>query len=242
MGLLLLVGTAACSDDEPTGGTVAVFAAASLTDAFTALAGAFEAAGGGFTVELNVAGSSTLREQILNGAPADVFAAADQSTMAAVVEAGLAAEPADFARNRLQIAVPAGNPAGVAGLADFADGDLLLGLCAEEVPCGRFGREALAGAGVTPSVDTEEPDVRALLTKVQAGELDAGLVYRTDVLAGGDTVEGIDVPPDQNVTVTYPIAALTEAGEPEGAARFVAYVLSAEGQAILARHGFGPPV
>ena len=125
-------------------------------------------------------------------------------------------------------------PAGVTGLADFADADLLIGLCAEEVPCGEFGREALANAGVTPSIDTNEPDVRSLLTKVEAGELDAGIVYVTDVLSAGDAVEGIEIPAEDNVIATYPIAALTDAGNPEVADAFVAFVLSDEGQEILA--------
>jgi molybdate transport system substrate-binding protein len=219
-------------------GTITVFAAASLTDAFAAVGEAFDAANPGVTVEFNFAGSSALREQILAGAPADVFASANTSNMDQVVDAGSAADPAPFVENELQIAVPAGNGAGVTGLDDFAHPDLLIGLCAEEVPCGEFGREALATAGVTPSIDTNEPDVRSLLTKIEAGELDAGIVYRTDVLAAGDTVEGIDIPADQNVIATYPIAALTTSGNLEAADAFVAFVLSDEGQAILASYGF----
>lgn len=240
-GLLVgLVGVVGCGDDGDPAGGITVFAAASLSDAFTELADRFEASDGGVEVELNFAASSALREQILAGAPADVFASANPSNMQAVVDAGAAEPPADFVENELQIVVPAGNPAGITGLGDFADADLLLGLCAAEVPCGQFGREALAAAGVAPSIDTEEPDVRSLLTKVEAGELDAGIVYRTDVLSGGQAVEGVDIPAEANVVATYPIAALTDAGRPEAAAAFVAYVLSAEGQAILAAHGFEP--
>ena len=142
--------------------------------------------------------------------------------------------------NQLQIAVPPGNSAGVTGLADFANAALLIGLCAEEVPCGEFGREALANAGVTPSIDTNEPDVRSLLTKIEADELDAGIVYVTDVQSAGDAVEGIDIPAEDNVTATYPIAALTDAGNREVAAAFVAFVLSDEGQEILTSYGFDP--
>ena len=250
VGTALLLLTAACGDDDDGAtittvasepaieGTVTVFAAASLTDAFTEVGAAFEAANPAVTVELNFAGSSALREQILAGAPADVFASANPSNMAAVIDGGAATESADFVENQLQIAVPAGNPGGITGLADFADADLLLGLCAEEVPCGQFGLEALADAGVTPSVDTNEPDVRSLLTKIEAGELDGGIVYRTDVLAAGDAVEGIEIPAEQNVIATYPIAALADAGNPEAAAAFVAFVLSDEGQAILSSYGF----
>lgn len=242
VALLSVLGAAAC---EGTGdgddGRIVVFAAASLTEAFGELATGFRTTGGGVAVELNLAGSPSLRTQILNGAPADVFASADPSTMTELVGAGAADDPVDFAANRLQIAVPPGNPAGVRGLADFADPRLLLGLCAEEVPCGTLARNALASAAVTPSIDTDEPDVRSLLTKVQAGELDAGIVYRSDVLAAAGTVEGIDVPPEVNATATYPIAVLTEAANPDAADLFKAYVLSREGQAVLASHGFEAP-
>jgi molybdate transport system substrate-binding protein len=193
------------------------------------------------TVELSFASSSTLREQILAGAPADVFASADRSNVTELVEAGAATGAADFVANELQVVVPAGNPGAVTGLADLADEDLLVGLCAREVPCGRLGREALSEAGVTASPDTDEPDVRSLLTKVAAGELDVGLVYRTDVLAAGDAVEGIDLPAAQEVTTTYPITTLTDAGNPAAAEAFVAFVLSAPGQEILASYGFDPP-
>lgn len=222
-------------------GTVTVFAAASLTDAFGELGPAFETANPETRVDLSFGASSALREQILSGAPADVFASANQSNMDQVVEASAAEAPEDFVSNQLQVVVPAGNAAGVTGLADFADGDLLIGLCAEEVPCGQFGREALASAGVTPSIDTNEPDVRSLLTKVEAGELDAGIVYRTDVLSAGDAVEGVDIPAEQNVTATYPIAPLVEAENTEGAEAFVTFVLSDEGHEILASYGFEAP-
>ncbi len=161
--------------------------------------------------------------------------------MAQVVDAGAAVDPADFAANQLQIVVPAGNPGGVTDLADLARDELFIGLCAEEVPCGMFGRVVLAKAGVTPAIDTNEPDVRALLTKVEAGELDVGLVYRTDVLSTGDAVEGIDIPAEQNVTVTYPVAVLTEARANDVADAFVAFALSDEGQAILTSFGFEAP-
>jgi molybdate transport system substrate-binding protein len=224
-----------------TGGTLRVFAAASLTDAFEELAERFESAHDGVEVELNLAASSSLREQILAGAPADVFASADELTMQAVVDAGLAPDATPFATNELQIAVPAGNPGAVTGLADFADDDLLLGLCAPEVPCGRLAREALERAGVVARPDTEEPDVRSLLTKVAEGDLDAGVVYRTDVLAPGGDVEGVAIPDASNVVVTYPIAALADAVDGDLADVFVAFVLGAEGRAVLDDHGFGAP-
>lgn len=222
-------------------GEVLVSAAASLTDAFGEIESAFEAANPGVDIVLNLGASSALREQILEGAPADVFASANTSNMDQVVEGGAASDPQIFATNLLQIAVPTGNPGGVTGLEDFAREELLIGLCEEEVPCGDFGREALANAGVTPSIDTNEPDVRALLTKVEAGELDAGIVYVTDVLSTGGSVEGVDIPTEDNVVASYPIAALTEAPNPDAAAAFVEFVLSDEGQTILNGFGFSSP-
>ena len=233
--------TEAPAEESTLEGDLTVFAAASLTDAFDEVGAAFEEANPDVSIEFNYGASSALREQILAGAPADVFASANTSNMDQVVETGAATDPQDFVTNQLQIVVPAENPGGVAGLDDFADADLLIGLCAEEVPCGEFGREALANAQVTPSVDTNEPDVRALLTKVEAGELDAGIVYITDVLAAGDAVEGIDIPADVNVTATYPIAALSDAGNAEVAAAFVEFVLSDDGQEILESYGFDSP-
>ncbi|HKA82312.1 MAG TPA: molybdate ABC transporter substrate-binding protein [Acidimicrobiales bacterium] len=247
---------AACGDDddddagsttteapaqESAQGDITVFAAASLTDAFTELGSTFESDNPDASVEFNFGASSALREQILAGAPADVFASANTSNMDQVVDGGAAANPQNFVTNLLEIAVPAGNEAGVTGLDDFANANLLIGLCAEEVPCGEFGREALANAGVTPSIDTNEPDVRSLLTKVEAGDLDAGIVYVTDVMAAGDTVEGVQIPADDNVVATYPIAALTDAANADTADAFVEFVLSDEGQEILQSYGFDAP-
>lgn len=244
-GMTAALALAACGDDATSdpasGGSITVFAAASLSDAFTEVADRFEEANEDVSVELSFAGSSSLREQILGGAPADVFASADEADMDRLVEAGEVEPPEVFATNRLQIVVPAGNPAGVEGLDDFADPDLLIGLCAEEVPCGHLGREALGQAGVTPAPDTDEPDVRALLTKVEAGELDAGLVYVTDVVAAGDAVEGVDLPAEVDVVASYPIAATTRSEHPDAARRFIEFVLGAEGQAILERSGFERP-
>jgi molybdate transport system substrate-binding protein len=231
----------ACGTPTEDEGQVRIFAAASLTDAFEEIAMAFEAAEPAFDVQLNLGGSSSLREQILEGAPADVFASANTSNMDQVIEAGEASSWATLATNILQIAVPAGNPGGVTGLSDFAREELLIGLCAEGVPCGDFGRQALDAAGVLAAVDTNEADVRALLVKIEAGELDAGIVYVTDVRAAGDRVEGVDIAPASNVVATYPIATLTNAPNPDGASAFVAFTLSEEGRAVLARYGFSLP-
>jgi molybdate transport system substrate-binding protein len=251
---LLILAAAACGGDDdddsaatatesteaegPTG-SITVFAAASLTDAFGEMADRFEEENPGTTVELNFGASSALREQILAGAPADVFASANTSNMDQLVDAAaVEGEPQVFVKNELEIAVPAGNPGNVDGLDDFGNADLNIGLCAEEVPCGQFGREALANAGVTPAQDTDEPDVRSLLTKVEAGDLDAGLVYHTDVLSSGDAVEGIEVPDEFNVIASYPLAALSASGNAELASAFVEFVLSDEGQSILESYGF----
>lgn len=222
-------------------GTITVFAAASLTDVFEELGTAFEEANPDATVEFSFGPSSGLVTQITEGAPADVIATAATSNMEELVEAeALDGEPTDFATNSLELAVPTGNPGDVDGLDDLANEDLVVGLCNEEVPCGKFAREALTAAGIEPSIDTNEEDVRALLTKVEAGEVDVGVVYKTDVLAAGDAVEGIEIPDDQNVVATYPIATVGEAANAEGAMAFIEFVLSDEGQAALAEAGFEP--
>jgi molybdate transport system substrate-binding protein len=235
------VASVTTTTDARLQGEILVSAAASLTDAFAEVESAFEAANRGVDVVLNLGSSSSLREQILEGAPADVFASANTSNMDQVIEGGEAESSDIFVRNLLQIAVPAGNPAGITGLADFANEDLLIGLCAEDVPCGSFGRQALESAGVIPAIDTNEPDVRALLTKVEAGELDAGIVYLTDVLSTAGAVEGVDIPEENNVVANYPIAALVNAPNPDVAAAFVEFVLSDDGQAILTSYGFSSP-
>jgi molybdate transport system substrate-binding protein len=242
LGLVLVAACGGSGEGVESEGELLVSAAASLTDAFGEIGAAFEAANPGVDVVLNLGASSALRGQILEGAPADVFASANTSNMDQVAEAGeVAGEAEIFVTNSLQIAVPAGNPAGVVSLDDFANEELLIGLCAEDVPCGEFGREALASAGVTPSIDTNEPDVRALLTKIEAGELDAGITYVTDVMSTDGAVEGVDIPEESNVVAEYPIAVLAGAPNPDAAAAFVEFVLSEEGQAILTAYGFASP-
>lgn len=243
-------GTTTAAPSDPLGdddaddlsGQVVVSAAASLTDAFGVVEAAFEDAHPDVDVVLNLAGSSALREQVLAGAPVDVFASANTDNMDQVVEAGaVAGEPRVFATNLLQIAVPPGNPGNVGSLEDFGDDDLLLGLCAPAVPCGDFARAAMEGVGVTPAIDTNEPDVRALLTKIEVDELDAGITYVTDVASTDGAVEGIDIPDEDNVVATYPVAVLTQAPNPATARAFVAFVLSPAGQGLLAESGFSPP-
>ncbi|MFZ0015156.1 MAG: molybdate ABC transporter substrate-binding protein [Acidimicrobiia bacterium] len=237
--LALTLVVAACSEEVEPRTELVVSAAASLTDVFEQIGARFESTHDGIEVVFNFGGSSALREQILAGAPADVFASANQSNMDDIVAAGLVGDGPDyFTANLLEIAVPPGNPAGVAGLEDFAREELFLGLCAEGVPCGDLAREALAAADVEPAADTSEPDVRALLAKVESGELDAGITYVTDVRAADGRVDGIEIPARENVATLYPIAVLSGGEHPQPAAEFVDFVLSDVGQSILLEYGF----
>lgn len=231
---------AGCAGDART--QIVVSAAASLTDVFADMESAFEGANPGIDVVMNLAGSSLLAEQIIDGAPIDVFAPADPEQMDRVAaEVPIAGAPAFFASNGLQVATPADNPGDVDALDDLSNSALLVGLCDPSVPCGMLAREALAEAGLEASVDSNEPNVRSLLTKITEGELDAGIVYVTDVLASGGRVRGIAMPLGVDVRAQYPIAAVAHGPNPGDADLFVEFVLSAEGQAILAEHGFEAP-
>ncbi|RIJ51692.1 molybdate ABC transporter substrate-binding protein, partial [Clavibacter lycopersici] len=206
-------------------GTLVVQAAASLTGSMDEVARGFEDAHPGMTVTVSYGGSSTLAQQIVQGAPADVFASASDATMQTVVDAGeTAADPRVFARNALEIAVPPGNPGRVAGLADFADPARTLALCAPEVPCGAAAATAFREAGVTPQPDSLEQDVRAALTRVELGEVDAAVVYETDVRAAGDRVEGVTLPDDADVTTDCVVAPLAGSASPAAAAAFADHV------------------
>ena len=248
--VLLLSGCGAQADSSPRAvqgdgdgisGTVDVFAAASLTEAFEQIAEDVEQEHPATTVVLNLGASSALAQQVVSCAPADVFAAASPATMETVTDAGDASGPRTFARNALEIAVPPGNPGGVSGLASLADPDLTIALCAPAVPCGAAAERVFAAVGLRGAPDTLEQDVKAALAKVRLGEVDAALVYRTDVLAAGDEVEGIAFPEAERAVNDYPIAALTAAPEAEAAAAFVDHVLSERGQRVLADAGFHAP-
>ncbi|GAA1963195.1 molybdate ABC transporter substrate-binding protein [Microbacterium deminutum] len=222
-------------------GDLTIYAAASLGKAFDELAMKFEQENPGVTVKPIVYdGSSTLATQLIEGAPADVFASADQKNMQKVVDAKLAADPERFASNTLVIAMPKGNPGKVTSLQDLTSPDLTVVLCAPEVPCGAASKTLLADQGVTVTPASLEQNVTAVLTKVAAGDADAGLVYATDVL-GNDDVESIVPTGAQDVVNHYPIVSLTDAANPDAAAAFVDYVLSDEGQQVLAGLGFGAP-
>ena len=233
--------------------TLTVFAAASLTDAFGAIAEGFEGANPGVTLAFNFAGSNQLAAQINEAAPVDVFASANQTQMANVVESGRvdADAPVNFVTNRLVIVYPDENPGNVAGLQDLAVPDTLIVLAAEAVPVGQYSLEFLDKASADPAfgasfredvlanVVSYEENVRSVLTKVALGEADAGIVYTSD-LVGVDGVSQIDIPDELNLVAEYPIAVLNDSPYSEMAAAFVEYVLSDAGQATLAEYGFGP--
>jgi molybdate transport system substrate-binding protein len=223
-------------------GTLTVFAAASLTDVFGGLGDRLTADNPELAVQFNFAGSSALATQITQGAPADVFASANQPQMAVVTDKDLQADaPEVFAENVLEIAVPKGNPGNVTGIGDFADPDLTLAVCAPDVPCGAAAEKVFTAAGITAAPDTEEEDVRAALTKVQLGEVDAALVYASDVRSAGSDVEGIEFPQAEEAVNEYPICALAAAPNPTAAQAFIDLVLSRDGQEALAAAGFRPP-
>jgi len=227
------------SGADEVSGPVVVFAAASLTEAFTALGDEFEARHPGASITFNFGSSAALAQQIAAGAPADVFAAANRAAMGVVSEAGMVrGEPAVFARNSLRIAVPAGNPAGITGLADFARRDLTVALCAPEVPCGALSTQVFETAGISPAPDTLEQDVKAALVKVEQDEVDCALVYRTDITAAAGQVDGIDFPGATEAVTDYPIAALTGAPNPTAAEAFGDFVRGSDGRAELAALGF----
>jgi molybdate transport system substrate-binding protein len=192
-------------------------------------------------VRFNFGSSATLAQQITQGAPADVFAAASPATMQTVTDAGLAGSPTTFVRNKLQIAVPKDNPAKVDELRDLTDPNVKVALCAEQVPCGAAAVQALDAAGLKVTPVTLEQDVKATLTKVELGEVDAALVYRTDVIASGGKVTGIAFPEADEAINDYPVATLAKAPAGDLARRFVDLVLSQQGKDLLTKAGFEAP-
>jgi molybdate transport system substrate-binding protein len=234
-------GSSPSASSGAVSGTVTVFAAASLTETFTALGRQFEAAHPGTTVRFNFGASSALAENIDQGAPADVFASASPTTMKQVVDGGAAAGVTTFADNVMEIAVPPENPGKVAQLSDLARPGVKVALCQPQVPCGTVAAQVFENAHVTVTPVTQGADVKSVLTTVQLGEVDAGLVYKTDVHAAGAKVKGIEIPADQNAATAYRIATLIKAPNAAGAAAFVDYVLSADGEKVLAQAGFAAP-
>lgn len=247
VALLVLAPLAACGNGDGAGDTAEepvtlnVYAASSLTSAFEELGQRFEDTHEGVQVELNFAGSSDLVAQIQQGAPADVFASADQANMEKLTAEDLqGSDPVDFASNTLMIAVPPGNPAGVESLQDLA-GDLNLVVCAPEVPCGAAAQAVAERAGIELDPVSEEQSVTDVLNKVTSGEADAGLVYVTDVAAAGDAVRGIEIPESDTVVNVYPIATVADSDQAALAQDFVDLVTGDEGRSVLEEAGFGAP-
>ncbi len=224
-------------------GEITVSAAASLTESFTDIGAAFEDEHPGTTITFTFDSSGTLSQQILDGAPVDVFASADENNMEKLTAEDLVkGEPTVFAKNQLIIVTKPGNPEGIESLADLADAGVI-SLCGEDVPCGKFAAEALSEAGVTiaESSVTRGQNAKATLTAVSEGDAVAGIVYVTDALAAGDAVDSVEIPTDENVIATYPVAVLTDTQSAALASAFVDYVSSEDGLAILEERGFLPP-
>jgi molybdate transport system substrate-binding protein len=241
--LALLVPLAACggaddgrSGDEP--GTLTVLAAASLTDVFEELATPFEEEHG-VDVTFSFGSSTDLAEQVADGAPGDVLATADESSMGVAEEAGVTGDVVTFATNVLTIVVPQGNPAGIESLDDL-DGTTWV-RCADEVPCGKVALAVLEADGVTAEPVSLEEDVRATLDKVITGEADAGLVYATDAVAAGNQVEAVEIPGAEEALTSYVAAPLEQSGDADLAADWVTWLTSEQGRAILGDAGFGSP-
>lgn len=240
-GALGLVGCGGSSDGGSTG-TITVSAAASLTEVFTVVGDDFEAANPGTEIEFNFDSSTTLSTQIIEGAPADVYASADQQNMDDLLAADkVDGEPATFARNEMVIVTKPDNPEGIDELTDLTDAGVV-SLCGEDVPCGRFATTVLEQAEVTLDEGsvTRGQNVKATLTAVTDGDAVAAIVYATDAVAAGDSVDVVEIPDDVNAIATYPIGLVAGADDEDLAAAFVDYVLG-DGQATLAEFGFQPP-
>lgn len=223
-------------------GSLIVSAAASLQGAFTDIEVAFEKAHPKLNVTVNFGASSTLAQQIIDAAPIDVFASADEATMAKVADEKLLnGAPSIFATNSLEIIVRKGNPSKISSLADLSKSGLIYITCAPEVPIGKYGAQVLQKAGVKVSPASLEPDVKGIVAKVTAGEADAGIVYATDISATNGAADGVVIPADVNVIAKYPIAALSTSANSTAAQAWVAFVTGTEGQSILKNYGFGAP-
>jgi molybdate transport system substrate-binding protein len=252
LALTALLGLGArCGDEKPRAaaestttmksgvtGKLTVLAAASLSEAFKELGAGFQERHPGTKITFSFDASSALATQANNGAPADLFASADQANMKKVTDAGNATGPRVFARNKLAIIVAKGNPRKITSLADFDRPGMRFVLCAPEVPCGKYGAEVLTKAGVKAKPKSLETNVKAVVTKVTSGEADAGIGYVTDAKAAGTAAEGIEIPASSNVVAEYPMAVLKQSANAKLAYAFLDYILGPEAQAVLAKYGF----
>jgi molybdate transport system substrate-binding protein len=243
--------TSSATTPTPAPITLNVFAAASLTESFTEIGTTYQQQHSNVTVKFNFNGSQILEQQIANGAPADVFASADQTNMQKASDAGLVNTPQVFVKNRLVVIVPTSNPGNINSLKDLANKGVKIDLEAAAVPAGKYSRQALANLSQSPdygssyanavlaNVVSEEQNVKAVVQKVQLGEADAGFVYLTDVTpAVANKVKTIDIPDPYNVIAQYPIAVVKSSAHPSDAQSFIDFVLSPAGQAILKKYNF----
>jgi molybdate transport system substrate-binding protein len=219
-------------------GSITVFAASSLTEAFGTLGQKFEAAHPGTTIRFKYDASSALAADITQGQKSDVFASASTKNMAAVAQA---VKPTDFVSNTMEIATPPGNPAKITGVADLAKASVKVALCDPAVPCGATAQQVFSKAKITVKPVSNEPDVKSTLAKVEIREVDAGVVYVTDVRAAGAKVTGVPIPAGINASTTYPISVLKDSANPTLAQAWVDYVLSDAGRAVLTADGFSAP-
>lgn len=233
--------TASPASSSAATASITVFAAASLTGTFTQIGKQFEAAHPGDKVTFSFGPSSGLATQITNGAPADVFASAAPANMDQVVTAGDASNPQDFAKNIMEVAVPPSNPANVKSVNNLAKKSVKVALCQPQVPCGVVAAEVFKNAGITVKPVTLEADVKSVLAQVELNEVDAGMVYVTDVQAAGPKVKGVKIPADDNASTLYPIATISKSSHLSVAQAFVAYVLSPAGEQVLSAAGFEKP-
>jgi molybdate transport system substrate-binding protein len=222
-------------------GSITVFAASSLKEAFTTIGKRFEAAHAGVKVTFSFGASSALANQITSGAPADVFASASPKNMQQVVTAGDASRPVTFASNLMEVATPPANPARITTVADLAKSSVTVALCQPQVPCGVAAAKVFKNAKITVKPVTLQPDVKSVLTQVEFGNVDAGVVYVTDVKAAGTKVKGVPIPADENASTAYPIAPVGKSSNPATAKAFADYVVSPAGQSVLAAAGFERP-
>ena len=232
---------AGCASSDDTTMSLRIAATSSLTEVFNDIGEQFMQANPDITIAFNFASSSDLALQISQGLPADVFASADVKNMAKVTDAGLLhGKPVAFATNSLEIVVEKGNPLFIDSLAQLADPSLLFVTCPIEVPIGGYTAEVLRNAGVTVTPASLEENVKGILTKVALGEADAGIVYRTDILAAGNSVTGVPIADNVNVTTKYLVGALRDSQNQDASQRFIIFLSSEQGQKIFSQFGFGP--